>query len=244
VGGIVSLSCQRSKLRALILLTSAPAILKHALSPTSQLFVTVLALLIVSGVGFPAKAALGDLSREYEIKSGLLFNLTRFVEWPPDAFASPSSPIVIGIIGRDPFGALLDKVVEGEVVNGRKVVIKRYDNIRAIERCHILFVSTSERGRVREILGAIKGRPILTVSDMEDFVRRLGGMVRFFTNEQNKIRLRINLDEARAHRLTISARLLQVAETERRSEGPPQHQDFATPFATANSRSPSSQQLK
>jgi len=181
----------------------------------------VCALALLLGKSLPANAAVSEMSREYQIKAVLLFNLTRFVDWPADAFAAPFSPIVIGILGHDPFGEILDKVAEGETVNGRKVVVQRYDSLPAVRPCHILFISASERARAKEIISTLKGRPILTVSDFEDFVRQFGGMVRFYKNEQSKIRLRINLDAARADRLNISARLLQVAEVEKTSSAFP-----------------------
>ena len=192
------------------------------LTPASRVTVgAVCALALFLGKIFPANAAVSEMSREYQIKAVLLFNLTRFVDWPSEAFATPGSPIVIGILGRDPFGARLDKAVEAEVVNGRKVVVQRYENLAAMKPCQILFISSSERARVKEVISALKGRPILTVGDFEDFVKQSGGMIRFYTNEQNKIRLRINLEAARADGLSISARLLQVAEVEKASSAFP-----------------------
>ena len=53
-------------------------------------------------------------SSEYRIKAVFLFNFVQFVEWPPDAFASSTAPIVICVVGADPFGEALDQTVEGE----------------------------------------------------------------------------------------------------------------------------------
>jgi len=169
------------------------------------------------GVLTPGSEASGQTSREYEIKAVLLFNLARFVEWPTNAFPSPQAPLVIGILGRDPFGPLLDEAVAGEVINGHPVLVQRYSSLAQVKDCQILFIGVTESGRARDVISALKGRPILTVSEISGFTQQLGGMTRFYVNEQNKIRLRINLQAAKSEGLSISSKLLQVAEVEKAS---------------------------
>lgn len=154
------------------------------------------------------------VTREYDLKAVLLFNLVQFVEWPATVFKSPDDPIVIGILGRDPFGAVLDNVVRDEKVGGRKVVVKRFTTLAAARESHVLFISRSEESRFLRILSDLRGTPILSVSDIENFARR-GGMVRFFINSESKIKLRINIDKVKQNGLTISSKLLRVAEVER-----------------------------
>jgi hypothetical protein len=144
---------------------------------------------------------------EYQLKAIFLFNFTQFVEWPANAFADASAPLIIGVLGDDPFGASLDQTVRGEKANGRSLVIQRYRVVAEIDSCHILFVSRSERSRLETIFRALRGRSILTVSDLDDFARS-GGMVQFRT-ENNRVRLRINLEVAKAAQLTISSKLLR-----------------------------------
>src|ERR1700756_4438432 len=64
-------------------------------------------------------------SSEYLIKAGFIFNFAKFVEWPPATFAQPESPIVIGILGTDPFGTIIDQIVQDKKINGRGIVVKR-----------------------------------------------------------------------------------------------------------------------
>ena len=149
-------------------------------------------------------------SAEYRLKAVFLFNFAQFVEWPPESFQSPDAPLVIGILGTDPFGKFLDETVQGEVVQGRKLEIKRFRSVEEVVACQILFVSTSETANYENIFRYLGSKPILTVGDSPEFAIR-GGMVRFLT-ESNKIRLRINLDPVRAAKLTISSKLLRVAE--------------------------------
>ncbi|HZL18124.1 MAG TPA: YfiR family protein [Polyangia bacterium] len=163
--------------------------------------------LLLGGLDASAQTA---PSREYQIKAVFLFNFAQFVEWPPAAFADANSPIVIGVLGENPFGTYLDETVRGEQVNNRPLAVQRYRRVDEITTCHVLFISRSETNHLEQILASLKGRSILTVSDDEDFVQR-GGMIRLAT-VQNKIRLIINVDAAKAANLTISSKLLRAAE--------------------------------
>ncbi len=147
---------------------------------------------------------------EYQLEAAFLFNFAQFIEWPTDAFTDVNSPLVIGVLGEDPFGSYLDDMVRGEVINGRTLIIERYRNANEIKPCHILFFGHSEIRTFPSTLLNLKGRSILTVSDMEGFARS-GGMIRFLT-VANKLRMRVNLDFAQAARLTISSKLLRRAE--------------------------------
>lgn len=147
--------------------------------------------------------------REYQVKAVFLFNFAQFVEWPPDAFAEAKSPLCIGVIGEDPFGADLDEVVQGETVNDRPLIVRRFHSPAEIGSCHVLFVASSEADRLAEILAAVQGRSVLTVGDFKDFASR-GGMIHFVT-QRNKLRLQINMAAARTSGLTISSMLLRSA---------------------------------
>jgi hypothetical protein len=167
--------------------------------------VWVLGLACGSGLAAQAPPA-----AEYRLKAVFLFNFAQFVEWPASAFPEPDSPLVIGILGEDPFGAYLDETVRGETVNGRPLTVRRYRRVEEIGGCDVLFVSRTEQGRLGEILDSLKDRSVLTVSDADGFASR-GGMIGFVT-EQNRIRLRVNLEAARAANLTISSKLLRPAQ--------------------------------
>jgi hypothetical protein len=148
-------------------------------------------------------------SPEHQIKAAFLFNFAQFIEWPTNALPQPQSPLVIGILGPDPFGTALDEIVRGEAVKGHPLVIQRYRQAEDVGACHILFVNEADPTRLERIIARLNGRNILTVGDAEAFTQR-GGMIRFFT-EQNKIRLEINAGAAQKAGLTISSRLLRLA---------------------------------
>jgi hypothetical protein len=157
----------------------------------------------------PNAHAQASASPEYQLKAVFLFNFAQFVEWPPSAFAGPDTPLVIGVLGEDPFGSYLEETVRGETVNGRPLEVRRYRGVGEIGTCHILFVSRRGEDQLQGALDSLRGRSILTVSDAEGFARR-GGMIRFVT-DRNRIRLRINLEAAQAAGLTLSSKLLRPA---------------------------------
>ena len=144
---------------------------------------------------------------EYQVKAGFLVNIAQFVTWPSQA---SDAPFVIGILGDDPFGSYLDETVRGQKVNDRPITIQRLRRRADPRMCNILFVSQSERDRVAQVLSNLKGRSVLTVSDIDGFTD-VGGMIQLFI-EQNTVRMRISLDAVRASNLKVSSKLLRVAE--------------------------------
>lgn len=155
-------------------------------------------------------AAQASRAPESQVKAVFLFNFAQFVEWPSEAFADPDTPLVIGILGADPFEGFLDRTVLGEQLQGRPFHVRRYRSADEIKTCHILFIGGRDGERVDQTLRRLGTRPILTVGDDDRFTER-GGMIRFVT-EQNRIRLRINVEAAQAAGLTISSKLLRLAE--------------------------------
>jgi YfiR/HmsC-like len=151
-------------------------------------------------------------SSEYLIKAGFIFNFAKFVDWPPATFAQPDSPIVIGILGTDPFGAIIDQIVQEKKIGGRGFVVRRLKwgtDLKDLKECKILFVGASERVHIDELVQIVKGLPILTVGETPGFAER-GGVIRLVL-EDNKVRFEVNVEAARQAGLTISSRLLTLA---------------------------------
>lgn len=168
-------------------------------------------IIAVAALLLMAPLRLGKASQsEYAIKAVFVYNFCRFIDWPDSAFASPNEPLIIGIIGDDPFGALLNEAVEGEKYHNRPIRIDHFRTPADVKRCHLLFVSHVGAGRLDPILAAVGGKSVLTVSETEDFLNR-GGMITL-TTEQNRVRLRINPAAIQAANLAVSSKLLRVAE--------------------------------
>ena len=163
----------------------------------------------------PHVQVLGANVTEYGLKAVFLYNFTKFLTWPDKAFSNADAPLVIGILGDDPFGETLNKTVEGKIINGRSIQVRRFDGFdprqaAVIGKCHILFICSSENDDIGEILASIKGFSVLTVSEYEGFPAK-GGTILFFRKE-NRLALRINLEAAKKARLQISSKLLQISE--------------------------------
>jgi hypothetical protein len=137
----------------------------------------------------PGAAAQAKASAEYQLKAVFLFNFAQFVEWPARAFPEAKAPLVIGVLGEDPFGAYLDDLVSGERIGDRPLVVRRSKRVEDLAECHIVFISRSEARNLETIVARLRDRSLLTVSDVDAFTRR-GGMVRFVM-EDGKIRLGI-----------------------------------------------------
>jgi hypothetical protein len=176
---------------------------------TLRSLITRAMLALLASFAWPARAFAAP-TREYQVKAVFLFNFAQFVEWPPGTFADATAPIVIGVLGSDPFGNLLEEAVRGETAQGRHIVVKRSAHPKELEECHILFISAKESGRLRGILAELKGKHILTVGESEGFATS-GGIIRFMV-DRGKIRLRINVEAARDSQLKLSSKLLRPAQ--------------------------------
>jgi uncharacterized protein DUF4154 len=146
---------------------------------------------------------------EYQVKAAYLFNFGQFVEWPATAYSSPTAPFVIGIFGDDPFGNVIDEIVRGESLAGHPLVVKRFKTAEEVAGCNILFIGRSEAPRIERTLEALRGRHVLTVTDFTG--AGSDAAIIALKTENNRIRMRINVEEARANNLVISSKLLRLA---------------------------------
>jgi hypothetical protein len=154
---------------------------------------------------------------EYQVKAAFLLNFVRFVDWPPTAFDSPSSPIVIGIVGEDPFGDGIDRLVEHKTVNGHTVEIRRFHDWKSLGKSHVLFVSGSDRQAAAKVIDAVRHSAVMTVGEAEGFAQA-GGICNF-TREGTRIGFEINMNAATRAGLILSSRLLALARIVREEGG-------------------------
>jgi hypothetical protein len=149
---------------------------------------------------------ISETANEYEVKAAFLYKFASFVEWPAEA---QSSTLCIGVVGQDPFGSMLDRVVKGKSINGRNFAIRRYKSAKEAAACQIVFVSSSERTRLHTILEYLRRSSVLTVSDIPGFCQN-GGMIDFEILDQ-KVRFAINPEAAEQAHLKLSSKLMSVA---------------------------------
>jgi hypothetical protein len=161
------------------------------------------------------RAAAPDHLPEYAVKAAFLYHFAHFVEW--SAARTDATTVTIGVLGKDPFGEILDSAVLGKTVAGRRVTVRRFTTVEDLQPCDILFVSSSEAARLPEVLLRLGKHPVLTVGEADRFARR-GGMIGFFF-EEGRVRLEVNVGAADAAGLHISAKLLSVARLVKREGG-------------------------
>ena len=145
---------------------------------------------------------------EYAVKAAFLFNFAKFVKWPAEADPNEESTIPICVLGADPFGPALDSI-DGKVVSGRRVEVRRMKRLEPLEACRILFICKSEQERLHKILRTLKDTNVLTVGDMEGFAQ-IGGVINLIV-VQGKVRFEINVDAAQQAGLKVSSQLLKLA---------------------------------
>lgn len=169
-------------------------------------------LALLAWLGLAVGSAVGSAApepTEYELKAAFLYNFARFAEWPPSAFAGPNEPIVICVLGRDPFGPILDDTVRGKSLGPRRFDVRRIATAAKADGCHIVFIAASELGELDAVLAALRGKPVMTVADIEDAARR--GAVLSFALRNGRVRFIINDNAAKRAGLVLSSQLIKVA---------------------------------
>lgn len=166
----------------------------------------VLLLSLVLGTGFHCHAQ----PTEYQIKAAFIYNFALFVEWPSRSFAETNSPMTIGVLGKNVFGDSLEQAVSGKAIKGHPLRFKAYSSMAEATNCQVLFISTSEKGRLSKILARLQGTSTLTVTENTDDFIGDGGMINLVIVD-NKVRFQINNDAAKKAGLIISSKLLSLA---------------------------------
>ncbi len=176
------------------------------LHPSFRLVKSLIFLFLVS----PGSPLLSQQSHptEVQVKAAYLFNFGKFVRWPSPT-AAGSGPFQICVLGKDPFGLVLNSTLDGGSIDDRKVAAKKIVTLQDSDNCQVVFVSASEEPRLKTILASARSARTLTVSDMPNFVAR-GGMIQFVPKD-SKIRFEVNLPATEEAGITLSSELLKVA---------------------------------
>jgi hypothetical protein len=173
----------------------------------------LLLVTLLSLVSLPARAQDNPLD-EYAVKAALLFNIAKYTDWPPRAFSHADEPIIIGVLGDDPFGATLDRIVEGRSINGRQIVIRRASGIAPLEGAHLIFVSASQPQAPQDC-AALERVGILTVGD-SPFTEGYAAVS--ISVDGDKVAFTVDLERSRRIGANISSQLLKFAKSVKRAE--------------------------
>ena len=165
-----------------------------------------LAAMLIALLSAPATGMADEAQdTEYRIKTAFLYNFSRFTVWPEETLQDRSE-FSLCTLGHTLFGEHLDTLV-GKTVHNKAIVVKRFERPEDALDCQLVFIG--EVDDLTETLWALKGQPVLTVSNTEAFTEN-GGIIQFKLVD-NKIRFRINVDAAKNSRLAISSKLLSLA---------------------------------
>lgn len=168
----------------------------------------ILPSLFVLALPILNSAAEGYQPNPYQVKAALLYNFAKFVRWPEDSLGKDDKQIVLGILGTDPFGEVLDKLLSNKNIGGKKIVLKRYKQISEIQPSHILFVNLPI-GEF-ESLGKNIDSATLTVGDARGFIEA-GGVISFI-DKPGRVSFEVNKNAASDAGLEISSALLGLAD--------------------------------
>jgi hypothetical protein len=177
----------------------------------AALLVVLVCLLAGLSQGITAEA---PTSKEYQIKAAFLYNFAKFIEWPARAHQDATSPLVIGVFGKNPFGSELEKAVKDRKINGREILVKSIQSANDSRSVHLLFVGAGEDEHLNSLREALKGTCVVTVGESDAFARQ-GGII-LFSLEADKVRFEINMDAAEKAELKISAQLQKLAKAIKR----------------------------
>ena len=167
------------------------------------------ALVVEAALALSAFPVPGQPIEELQLKTAIIFNLTKFVEWPPASFRSSTDPIAICVVGESPVSRTLQRAIQGKQVEDRTLVLRSVSEAKQAAGCHVLFVP-SGRSRWRSIVTALKSSGVLTVGETDDFVSG-GGMINLRTDGA-RVRIQVNVGAIESAGIKISSELLSLAQ--------------------------------
>jgi hypothetical protein len=169
-------------------------------------FAIVFACIVTAAPRVLAQRA-GSVS-EYAVKAAFVCKFAAYVEWPPAAFDKPDSPIVIGVLANAAVADEVARAAEGQVVEGRPLAVRRLAAGDPLQGLHVLYVARSHAARSADTMAAVRGKPVLTVTEVEN--GEASGIINFVI-DASKVRFDVAPHLADTSDLRVSARMLGVA---------------------------------
>lgn len=182
--------------------------IKHLVKMMRRIATLLILLVMIPLLTLPVSARADMQERAYKLKAAYLFNFTKFISWPDTAFSSNESPFIFCILGKNPFGSILESL-ESKTVRNRKIEVRYCSELTGVKGCHLLFISTSEKVNIDTILASVTRLPMVTVSDIPNFAQASGMME--FVEKESRLRFAINLDTAKLNDLQVNSQLLNLA---------------------------------
>ena len=165
-------------------------------------------ILMLSSLSHSSPAPSSPELTPFDVEAAYLYNFGKFIQWPADS-VSASQPFSICILGQDNFGRRLDDLIANDSIQGRKIIARRLTSPDSADGCQIVFLGQSEDAHLKKDIDVLGKKPILTVSNIPQFLER-GGMIQFLV-QNRRVRFAVNLPAAERNGLAMSSELLKVA---------------------------------
>jgi hypothetical protein len=169
----------------------------------------VCAVAFLAGRSLAHSATMTDLQR----KALILYNFAKYTEWPESCFAESNAPLVIAILGKDPFGPGME-ILRGKTIKGRNIEVKYFRNADELTNCHLLFISKSEMENLPQILKRLGNSSILTTAEAQGFIEH-EGIINLVSERQpngtETVGFEVNLPAAEKANLKLDTQLLRLA---------------------------------
>jgi hypothetical protein len=146
-------------------------------------------------------------AQERQIKAAYIYNFAKFTSWPTAAFADQGT-LNLCIAGQDRLSGDI-RQLQGKHAKGKRINVQQLSGSTVPDSCQMLYVASSKRGNFQGLMNDIKGKPVLTISEISRFSRS-GGVIELYVY-RGKVRFMINQTVARRSGLSISSRLLKLA---------------------------------
>jgi len=150
----------------------------------------------------------GQNVTEPSLKAAFIYNFARFTEWPPGALPETAT-FRACVMGDRDIPEALERIVKGRQLAGRAISVSPVAADGTLRSCQVLYMSGLSASQLTTAVTAVRGAPILTISDAENFAQQ-GGIAQMFV-EDGKMRFNLNLAVSRMSHLQLSSRLLALA---------------------------------
>jgi hypothetical protein len=154
-------------------------------------------------------ATAGESLNEYEVKAAYIYYFAKFTDWSTENLPQPMTPLVIGVIGDNEFGSIMESVVKGKTIETHAIQVHIIKSFADAKKCNIVFISASEGQHALQFLENLQTESILTVTESEEHSKPRG-IINLLV-ENGKVRFEVDLSMAEKARLKLSSKLLRLA---------------------------------
>jgi hypothetical protein len=160
----------------------------------------LIAALLISGSTFAQERPI------HEVYSMMVFNFTRYVQWPTEG---ATNEFVIGVIGNNEMYNTLQTWYGGKPRGGQTFVVKKFNSAAEVTDCQVLYIDKSKSGEFDGATAKLKGKNTLVITDKNGLGEKGSGIN--FKTVENKLKFELNQKAIEASNLKVSGALSSMA---------------------------------